>query len=125
MARTKFATILAAMVVTAVIVGVTFAFTATNTVPATGAGVGAGDISGYDVSSVHYDLNESNPTIIDGVSFELDSAPAQGSSILVKLVATGSTWYECTNNDANVTCDTTSPQAFVAEADELTVVVAQ
>lgn len=37
----------------------------------------------------------------------------------------GSTWYSCTNTGVAVSCATTSPQATVAAANELTVVAAQ
>jgi hypothetical protein len=109
----------------AAIVGGVFAFTASNTVPASQAGEGQGTISGYVLSSVHYGLNASDPTKIDSVQFTLDSAPAVGSSIKVKLVSAGSTWYSCTNAGTAVTCATTSTQATVATADQLTAVVAQ
>ena len=39
-----------------------FAFTASNTVPATKAGDGTGAVTGYVASSVHYGLNGTDPT---------------------------------------------------------------
>ena len=99
------------------------AFAAANTVPASKAGDGAGVISGYTVSNVKHNLNGSNPGNIDSVTFDLDSAPPGGSTMKIKLVSGGSTWYTCTNSGVSLTCATTSPQATTAAADELRVVV--
>ena len=101
-----------------------YAFAASNTVPNTNAGDGSGTISGYVLSSVKYNLNSSNPSNIDSVTFNLDSTPAAGSTIKAQLAAAG-TWYTCTNVAAAITCTTTSPQATVAAATTLRVVVAQ
>jgi hypothetical protein len=109
----------------AVALGATgYAFTATSTVPSTNAGDGSGTISGYVVSSVKYNLNSSNPGNIDSVTFTLDSTPISGSTIKSQLASAGS-WYSCTNVAAAVTCTTTSPQATVAAATTLRVIVAQ
>jgi len=105
-----------------VLTGATYAFAAANSVPASKAGDGSGAISGYTVSAIHYTLNGTNPATIDSVSFTLDSAPAAGSTLKIKLVAAGSTWYSCTNA-INVTCTTTG--ASVSTADTLQVVIAQ
>jgi hypothetical protein len=99
------------------------AFAAANTVPATKAGDGAGVISGYTVTNVKYTLNGTNPRNIDDVKFDLEGAPPAGSSMKIKLVSGGSTYYSCTNSGVALTCVTTSPQANVATADELRVVV--
>jgi opacity protein-like surface antigen len=105
-------------------IGVTAtAFAAANTVPASKAGDGAGVISGYTVSNVKHVVNGTNPRNIDSVTFDLDSTPPGGSTMKIKLVSGGSTWYDCTNSGASLTCNTTSPQSTVAAADELRVVV--
>ena len=96
------------------------AYAAANTVPASKAGDGSGAISGYTVSAIHYNLN-STPTTIDSVTFTLNSAPVAGSTIKIKLVAAGSTWYTCSNVTTAVTCITTG--ASVSTADMLEVVV--
>ena len=105
--------------------GAGYAFAAANTVPTSKAGDGAGAITGYTVSSVVYDLNAAAPQNIDQVTFDLDSAPGGTSKIRLKLVSSGATWYTCSNVGVAVTCATTVPQATVATADELRVVVAQ
>ncbi len=102
-------------------------YAAANTVPTSKVGDGAGAISGYTVSQIRYGLNSTNPTNIDTVSFVLDSAPAAGSTVKVKLVSTGSSWYSCSLSGTpavNASCTTTSPQATAATANELRVVVA-
>ncbi|MDQ1496365.1 MAG: hypothetical protein QOG69_2848 [Actinomycetota bacterium] len=98
-----------------------FAFTASNTVPASKAGDGTGAVTGYVVSSVHYGLNATDPTKADTVTFDLDSTPIAGSTIKTKV---GGNWYTCTNVVAAISCPTTSPQATVAPITTLQVVVA-
>lgn len=108
------------VVVIAVVLAVSaYAFAAANTVPDTQAGAGSGTISGYTVSNVVYNLNASDPTLLDSVEFTLDAA---ATSVQIKLVAAGSTWYGCTNVLNDWTCDTTSPAQSVATMDELEVV---
>ena len=108
------------------------AFTNSNSMPAeTQAGEGARAITGYTVSNVHYGLNATDPTDVDEVTYDLDSAPAAGSTIKIQL-ANGGVWYSCTNSGVAVTCPTTDDagtagvdeQATVAGATNLTVVVA-
>lgn len=80
-----------------------YAFTATNTVPASKAGDGSGAISGYTVSSVAYTLRASDPSYIDKWSFTLDSAAGEVQS---KLVAASSAYVSCAIvGGTAVTCD--------------------
>jgi hypothetical protein len=120
---TSFGRISTVVLLAAALVAGTYAFTAANTVPASKAGDGSGAVTGYVLSSVHYDLNVTDPSDIDAVTFTLDSAPVAGSTIAAQLAPAGS-WYDCTNAGANVTCDTTAPQATVLAATNLRVVVA-
>ena len=101
-----------------------YAYTNSNTVGSTQAGDGTGAITGFVVSSVKYNLNASNPSNIDSVTFTLDSTPAAGSTLKAQLAAAGS-WYTCTNVATAVTCNVTSPQSTVAAATNLRVVIAQ
>ena len=118
-------TVASAAVVAAAVGVAGFAFTAANTVPNTKAGDGAGTITGFVASSVHYTLNSTNPRNMDSVSFTLDSTPIAGSTIRAQVVD-GGTWYACTNTLADVTCDTTvGTQATVVSTNQLRVVVAQ
>jgi len=96
------------------------AYAASNIVPPSRAGDGSGAISGYTVSAIHYVLN-GTPTTIDSVTFTLNSAPVAGSTIKIRLVAAGPTWYNCTNAGTAVTCTTTG--ASVSTADNMEVVI--
>lgn len=98
-----------------------YAFTASNTVPATQAGSGSGAISGYTASAVQYALDATTPTNLNAVAFTI--APVTTSAVKVQLAAAGS-WYSCTNTAGAVSCATTSPQATVSAATQLTVVAA-
>ena len=97
------------------------ALVASNTVPSTAAGSGAGTISGYTVSAIQYNLNSTNPANIDSVQFTLSAA---AGTVKAKLVSGGTTYYDCTNGGSgnNWTCATTAPQATVAASDQLSVV---
>jgi len=108
-----------------ILAGATYAFAAANTVPASKAGDGNGAISGYTVSAIHYILNSSTPSTIDSVTFTLNTAPVAGSTIKIKLVNAGTTWYSCTNTGTAVTCNNGSTLgASVSSSDSLEVVIA-
>lgn len=76
--------------VAAIIAAAVFAFTASNTVPASKAGEGTGTITGYVVDTVHYTLNAADPSKVDSVTFNLDTAPVAGGTIKAQLVTAGS-----------------------------------
>ncbi|MGD0878998.1 MAG: hypothetical protein ABSA01_12755 [Anaerolineales bacterium] len=104
---------------------VAYASAAANTVPTSKAGDGNGAVSGYTVSAVHYNLNTTNPGTIDSLTFTLNVAPVGGSSIKIKLVNAGTTWYTCTNSGTTVTCNNGSTLgASVSSVDNLEVVIA-
>jgi hypothetical protein len=111
-----------AALVAGIVASSAYAFTASNTVPATNSGSGSTAISGYTASSVAYTLNSSNPQNIDAVAFTLDKA---ATTVKVQLVSGGS-WYGCSVvSGNNWSCATTSPQATAATANQLTVVATQ
>ena len=110
----------AVLLLAVAVMAAAYGFAATNTVPDTRAGDGAGTISGYAVSNVAYTLNASNPQQLDKVEFDLDAA---ASTVKVRLQTTGS-WYDCTNTSGNHwSCDT--PGQGVQPANELRVVAVQ
>ena len=116
----KFRSIKLFVVVIAVLVFATaaFAFAATNTVPTSYAGEGSGAISGYTVTNLVYNLNATNASNIDSVTFTL-SAPAT----TVKASLVPGTFYNCTNTSGNNwSCTTTSPQATVSAATALDII---
>jgi hypothetical protein len=113
------------------IAGGAYAFTASNTVPASTAGAGAGAVSGYTVSALHYGLNATTPANIDSLTFTISpSVPSTGTGkVIVSAVLStgGPSVYTCTSNTAGdtVTCPTTSPQLTAALLTSVTVVAAQ
>jgi len=101
------------MLLTVLFAVAAYAFTATNTVPASKAGDGSGNITGYTVSGVAYTLRASDPSYIDKWAFTLDSA---AGTVQSKLVAASASFTTCTiAGGTSVTCDP-------APADEPTVV---
>jgi len=113
---------LAALIAAICVAAGAYAFTASNTVPGSSAGAGSGAISGYTVSNIAYTLG-STPTDLASVAFTLDKT----AGTVKAQVQTGGSWYSCTNGGSgnNWSCDTTSPQATVQPADQLTVVATQ
>ncbi len=61
-----------AFVAAAAVAGGAYAFTAANTVPNSNAGSGAGTVSGYTVTNVHYALNATTPVNIDSLTFTVN-----------------------------------------------------
>ena len=108
-----------------------FAFTASNTVPATTVGAGTGAVSGYTVSAIHYNLNTTTPANIDSLTFTVAPViPSTGTGKVIvsaTLTVGGPTNYNCTSNVAGdtVTCLTTTPQLTADKINGLTVVAAQ
>ncbi len=113
------------------IAGGAYAFTASNTVPATTAGSGAGAVTGFTVTDLHYALNTTTPTNIDSLTFTISPAVPSTSSGKVTIAAAlstgGPTPYICSTDTAGtkVTCATTSPQLTAALLTGVTVVAAQ
>jgi len=80
---------------------VAFGFAAGNTINATDAGEGEATISGYTVD-VSYNLNSSDPTLVDSVALTL--APTTATSVKVNLDNTTPSWTTCTGSGASWTC---------------------
>src|ERR1700722_2435559 len=124
--------IIAACGIALVIGGGAYAFTASNTVPATTAGAGSGVVSGFTVTNIHYVLNATTPANIDSLTFTISPAvPSTGSGkviIAAALSTGGPTNYTCTTDTGgtNVTCATILPtQLTAALLTGVTVVAAQ
>ena len=113
---------LAAVGVAAVIAVATYTYTASNTVPASNAGAGSGTVSGFTASSVQYNPNSSNPDNLDSVTFTISPTTARVAKI---QLASGGSWYSCTNTSGSVSCTTTSPQASVSGSSQLTMLAVQ
>ena len=110
---------LGALVVAVVMATGAYAFTATNTVPASSAGSGNGAISGYTVSAIAYQLNATTPSNIDSMTFTLS---ANASAVKAKVVSGSTTYTSCTvAGGVNATCDF-SPDIDITTADQLAVI---
>ena len=111
--------LLGALVVAGALATGAYAFTATNTVPASSAGAGDGAISGYTVSAIAYQLNATTPTDVDSVTFTLN---ANATTAKAKIVSGSSTYTACTiAGGVNVTCNF-SPDIAITTADQLSVI---
>jgi hypothetical protein len=123
--------ILFGIVAALAIAGGAYAFTASNTVPATTAGAGSGAVSGYTVTGLHYALNATTPANIDSLTFVISPTIPSTSSgkvvIAAALSSGGPTNYTCSTDTGgtNVTCATTSPQLTAALLTGVTVIAAQ
>jgi hypothetical protein len=90
--------------------GSAYAFAAQNTVEDSAAGYKANVVPGYTVTNVAYDLDATDPTLVDAITFEV--APSSGTVVaaIVKLqTATGGAWTDCslaagTAPSMDVTC---------------------
>lgn len=98
-----------------------YAFAANNTVPANNAGDGSEQISGYMISAVSYDLDATDPSVIDGVSFSI--SPANAKTVKIQLT-NGGQWFSCNNSGGSVSCAINGAVSAL-EADILRVVAAQ
>lgn len=105
MKRVRRLTVVAVFAIVAV---AAFGFAAANVVPESGAGDGDKAISGYTVTNVTYDLDGTNPSLIDEVSFDLAPSAGAGAATEVQVqLVTGGTWFSCTagvapNWDCNI-----------------------
>lgn len=116
-------TILAVALLTAVLAAGAYAFTASNTVPASTAGSGSGAVSGYTATSLSYVLTAADPTTVDTLTFTI--APTTTSVVKVKAGTTGS-WKTCANSSGSITCDySAAPIGVGAVLDQITVVAVQ
>jgi hypothetical protein len=104
-----------------------YAFAAANVVPESGAGQGAGDISGYTVTNVTYTLDSTDPQELDAVDFDLAATAGAGtpSSVEVQMDSTGGTWYSCTAGTPPAYSCTVTDTLLVADMDSLNVVAAE
>jgi hypothetical protein len=92
------------------IAGSAYAFAASNTVPASAAGAGATTVSGYTITDLVYDLDATDSTLVDAITFTVtpDASGPKALSVFVQTAAAGA-WSSCTLADAtppvvNATC---------------------
>lgn len=94
-----------------VIAGSAYAFAAANTVPASTAGSGTSAVSGYTVSGILYDLDATDPTIVDAITFSIspDTGSDKAVAVFIQADSTDPAWTSCTLADGtlpavDVTC---------------------
>jgi len=123
--------VLLAGVAVAAAAAATSAFTASNTVPDSVAGFGTGDVTGANVTNIHYTQNATDKDEVDSIVFTTDTQglalPAVATMNLTNGGLAVGTTYACvfgayTDADANpatddvmdITCDTTvgGPRLF-------------
>ncbi len=110
-----------------IIAGAAYGFAASNTVSASGAGDGAGTISGYTVSNITYVLNSTNPANLDSVNFDVTPAGTNPQPATVKVqVVTSGTWYSASFvSGTGWTVDLSSSSVTASSVNNLRVVAAQ
>lgn len=89
---------------------VAYGYAATNVVTESGAGDGSGDISGYTITNIDYNLLASDPTKVESVSLDVAATAGAAAPDDVRItVDAGTTWITCTSPATNTwTC------AFIA-----------
>ena len=102
----------------------TYGFAATNNVDTSNAGDGNGDISGYDVTNVHYTLDSNNPSQVNQVSFDLSPAMVSGGTVRIAMNGGAFIAAPCTGTSP-VTCDLSGASVTAASLGNLRVVAAQ
>jgi len=74
-----------------------YAFAAQNTVADSAAGYKASVVPGYTVTNIVYDLDATDPTVVDAITFDI--APTSGTVVaaIVKVqTAAAGSWTDCT-----------------------------
>lgn len=120
----------------------TSAYTASNTVPASVAGYGAGAVTGAHVTNIHYTQNATNPDAVDAVIFTTDTQSLALPAVAKMTLTNGGTAvgsaYSCTfgsysDADANpvtpdvmdITCATNATTRLFSEFDSVGLSVIQ
>ncbi|MGL6278126.1 MAG: hypothetical protein ACRC50_01035, partial [Gaiella sp.] len=96
-----------------VVATASFAFAAENTIADGGrAGIGDGDVSGYTVSSVSWNLNNTSPDKVSSVTFNLGVAASEAHARALDAPGGSavSGWAPCTNTAGTTWSCTFSPE---------------
>jgi hypothetical protein len=117
--------IIAAIAAAMIFASAAYGFAASNTIDDHNAGDGTGDVSGYDVSGITYNLDAADPTELDTVVFTLTptNGTADAAVVKVQLVESTGEWYDADNGESGNTWTVTLPDDFALESvDQLRVV---
>ena len=92
-----------------VIAGSAYAFAAQNTVEDSAGGYKASTVPGYSVTNIVYDLDETDPTVVDAITFDIAPSSGSAAAALVKIqTADAGSWTDCglsgTGSSRAVTC---------------------
>jgi len=80
-----------------VITGSAYAFAAQNTVESSAAGYKASVVPGYAVTNIVYDLDDTDPTTVDEITFDVAPSSGSAAAALVKIqTETSGSWTDCT-----------------------------
>jgi len=82
------------------------------------AGVGSGQISGYAIDDIRYELQSENSSQLAAVSFRIE--PDDAATVTVRLGEIGTPDYRCAASEGRIRCVT--PGLAVASLDVLIVV---
>ena len=89
---------------TLVIAGSTYAFAAQNTVASSAAGYKASTVPGYSVTNIVYDLDDTDPTLVDAITFDIAPSSGSAAAALVKIqTANGGSWTDCSLSGSGAT----------------------
>jgi hypothetical protein len=84
-----------------VIAGSTYAFAAQNTIADSAGGYKASVVPGYAVTNIVYDLDATDPTTVDAITFDIAPSSGSAAAALVKVqTVDGGTWKDCTLSGA-------------------------
>jgi len=119
--------VLLVVLVLIVVAGSAYAFAAANTVPDSAAGYKANTVPGYTVTDIVYDLNASDPTLVDKITFKVGPSSGTVEAAIVKLQTTASGWKDCTLGAAvahviPVTCTYADPTLALVDIVALNIV---
>jgi hypothetical protein len=92
-----------------VIAGSAYAFAAQNTIADSAAGYKASVVPGYSVTNIVYDLDDTDPTTVDAVTFDIAPSSGSAAAAIVKVqTANAGSWTDCSLSGAGpskaVTC---------------------
>jgi len=80
-----------------IIAGAVYGFAAANTVKESAAGDGEGDISGYTITNISYDLDADDPSLLDSVSFNVAVADTDAGAATEVAAQIAGEWFTCAN----------------------------
>ena len=97
--------VLLLVLATLVIAGSAYAFAAQNTIADSAAGYKASVVPGYTVTNIVYDLDDTDPTTVDAITFDIAPTTGSAAAAIVKVqTEDAGTWTDCTLLGTAATC---------------------